>query len=397
MDFKRFFPPAVQAALAYDPPGAWIPRVRRPDTIRLNRGYPFPESVPVAELGQATMALLAEEKDAPFHYLGSPTMGRLPKLLASRSALRGMPVGEGELMVTLGGAQVLDLAAHALLGPDDLVAVEAPTYMEALETFRNYTPHIVSYRVDEGGLDVDALAADLAERSAANRPVPKLLYTIASFHNPTGTTLSLERRRKLLTLAEEYDFLILEDDAYGELAFGEVPVPLKALDTAGRVIYAGSLSKVIAPGFRLGWVHAAKPLVDAMFLFKKDLEAPFAHAVATTYLGSIDFGARVAHLRNAYRERRDLMLEGLRRYMPPAATWTVPQGGYFVWVRIPGVDTGALQEAALEEGVAYVPGQYFYFSPGEGRDYLRLSFSYIPAEKMERGLAILGRLTGGGR
>lgn len=324
-------------------------------------------------------------------------MGRLPGLLASRSAQRGMLVGDGELMVTLGGAQVLDLAAHALLGPDDLVAVEAPTYMEALETFRNYTPHIVSYRVDDGGLDVDALAADLAGRRAANRPVPKLLYTIASFHNPTGTTLSLERRRKLLTLAEEYDFLILEDDAYGELAFGEVPVPLKALDTAGRVIYAGSLSKVIAPGFRLGWVHAAKPLVDAMFLFKKDLEAPFAHAVATTYLGSIDFGARVAHLRNAYRERRDLMLEGLRRYMPPAATWTVPQGGYFVWVRIPGVDTGALQEAALEEGVAYVPGQYFYFSPGEGRDYLRLSFSYIPAEKMERGLAILGRLTGGGR
>jgi 2-aminoadipate transaminase len=397
MDYQRFFPPAIQAALAYEAPGAWMPRVRRADTVRFNRGYPAPELVPVAELSAASAALLAAEGDAPLHYLGSPAMAKLPQLLAARSAQRGMPVGDGELMVTMGGAQVLDLAARILLGPDDLVAVEAPTYMEALETFRNYTPHIIGYRMDEGGLDVTALAADLAARRADGRPLPKLLYTIPSFQNPTGTTLSLARRQHLLALAEEYDFLILEDDAYGELAFGEVPVPLKALDRTGRVIYAGSLSKTVAPGIRLGWVHAAAPLVAAMFAFKKDLENPFAHAVAAHYLGSIDYEARVMQLRAAYRERRDQLVAALQRHMPATATWTEPQGGFFIWVRVPGADTGALLDEALEQGVGYVPGKYCFFGPGEGQEYLRLSFSYLPADEMERGVAILGRVMGGGR
>jgi 2-aminoadipate transaminase len=396
MDFQRFFPPAVRAALGYEAPGAWMPRVRRSDTVPLNRGYPFPESIPVAELGRAAAGLLAEEGDAPLHYLGSSAMERLPHLLAARSAQRGMPVGDGELMGTMGAAQVLDLAAHTLLGPDDLVAVEAPTYMEALETFRNYTPHIIGYPTDEGGLDVAALAADLAARRAGGQPIPKLLYTIASFQNPTGTTLSLARRQQLLALAEAYDFLILEDDAYGELAFGEFPVPLKALDRTGRVIYAGSLSKVIAPGIRLGWVHAAAPLVGAMSVFKKDLENPLAHAIAARYLSSIDYEARVTQLREVYRQRRDLMSAALRRHLPPAATWTEPQGGYFVWVRVPGVDTGALLDLALEQGVGYVPGKYFYFGEGEGREYLRLSFSYVTASDIERGVAILGRVMNGG-
>ncbi|HWI62992.1 MAG TPA: PLP-dependent aminotransferase family protein [Symbiobacteriaceae bacterium] len=397
MDFTRFFPPGVQAALAYEAPGAWMPRVRRSDTVRLNRGYPFPESVPVAELGAAAAALLAEEGDAPLHYLGSPAMAKLPELLAARSAQRGMPVADGELMVTLGGAQVLDLAAHALLGPDDLVAVEAPTYMEALETFRNYTPHIIGYQMDAGGLDVDALAADLAARRAGGRGIPKLFYTIPSFQNPTGTTLSLARRQQLLALAEAYDFLILEDDAYGELAFGEPPVPLKALDRSGRVIYAGSLSKTIAPGLRLGWVHAAAPLVAAMFAFKKDLENPLAHAIAARYLAGADYAGRVAGLRAAYRQRRDWMVAALEGYMPATVTWTVPEGGFFVWVRVPGVDTVARLDEALEQGVGYVPGKYCFFGSGEGQEYLRLSFSYVSAEAMERGVAILGRVMGGGR
>ncbi|HYF92982.1 MAG TPA: PLP-dependent aminotransferase family protein [Symbiobacteriaceae bacterium] len=397
MDFERFYPPAVRAALAYEPPGAWMPRIRRPDTIRLNRGYPFPAAVPVADLGAAAAALLAREGDAPFHYLGSPAMGRLPQLLASRSAQRGMPVGDGELMVTMGGAQAIDLTARILLGPDDLVAVEAPTYMEALETFRNYTPHIISYRMDEDGLDVTALSVDLAARRAAGQPLPKLLYTIPSFHNPTGTTLSPERRRQLLAMAEEYDFLILEDDAYGELAFGEIPIPLKAQDTKGRVIYAGSLSKTIAPGLRLGWVHAAAPLVAAMFCFKKDLENPYVQALAAEYLSTVDYGARVTALRESYRQRRDAMVDALRRHTPPDATWTVPQGGFFVWVWVPGADTVALLEAALDEGVGYVPGKYCFFGSGEGREHLRLSFSYLSPEEMERGVAILGRLMGGRR
>lgn len=391
MDWMRYFPPEVQRALDYEPPGAWIPP-HVPGAVRLNAGYPFPESVPVAGLQRAMVDLLAAEGDRPLHYSGSPAMNRLPQLLAARSAARGMPVGEGELLVTAGAAQVLDLTARALLGPDDLVAVEAPTYMEVLEIFRNYTPHIVSYPVDGSGLVVPALAADLADRRAAGRRLPKLLYTVASFQNPTGATMSLARRQQLLALAEEYDVLILEDDAYGELAFGAVPVPLRAVDQgrANRVIYAGSLSKVVGPGLRLGWATAAAPLVTALSLFKKDLEHPLTQAVTAQYLAGTDFAGRVAGLRVEYRARRDAMLGFLRRYMPAGVTWRVPDGGFFIWLETPGVDAAALLPHALAAGVGYVPGKYFYFEADAGREALRLSFSYLPLEQMERGVAALG-------
>lgn len=340
-------------------------------------------------LADATQNLVIAEGDLPFQYWGSPSMVRLGHLLAERSAARGIAVPQDGLMVTAGAAQALDLAARALLGPEDLVAVEAPTYMEALEMFRNYTDQIIGYPVDQDGLQVEALAADLIQRRREGRPLPKLLYTIASFQNPTGATLSLARRRRLLELAEEFDFLILEDDAYGELSFGQPPVPLKALDRAGRVIYVGSLSKIVAPGIRIGWVVAEPELVTAMRLYKKDLDHPLGWGIAAQYLSGVDMEARVAGLRTAYRQRRDQMLDSLRREMPDGVTWTEPEGGFFVWIRVPGVDTVELLPRALAAGVAYVPGKYFYFGGDEGRECLRLSFSYLPAEDLQRGVALL--------
>lgn len=391
MAFDRFFPPHVRAALAYDPPGSWMPPLP-PGTVRLSAGYPFPAVVPSQDLARVTAELLAEEGDKPLQYLGSQAMASLPGLLRRRMAERSMPLTEQELMVTAGGCQAIDLAARALLADGDMVAVEAPTYMEALEIFRNYTPQIVGYPVDAEGLNVEALAADLAARRAAGRPIPKLLYTIASFQNPTGATLSLERRKALLELAEAYDFLILEDDAYGELAFGEAPPPLKALDTRGRVIYIGSLSKVVAPGLRVGWAAAHPAIIQAMWLYKKDLEAPLSMAVAARYLSQIDLGARVADLRTRYRERRDIAVAALQRHMPAGVRWLVPQGGFFLWLHTPGVDTAALLPRALEAGVAYVPGKYFFFGGDSGREYLRISYSYLSPEEMARGIALLGQL-----
>jgi len=389
VDYSRFFPPAVQKALDYEPPGAWMPPLA-PGVIRLNAGYPFPESVPIQGLVQAARDLTAAEGDLPFQYWGSPSMARLAHLLAERSAARGIQVPEDGLLVTAGAAQAVDLAARALLGPEDLVAVEAPTYMEALEMFRNYTDHIVGYPVDQDGLQVEALAEDLARRQREGLPLPKLLYTIASFQNPTGATLAPARRRRLLELAEAFDFLILEDDAYGELSFGAPPVPLKAMDGTGRVIYLGSLSKIVAPGIRIGWVVAAPELVAAMQLFKKDLDHPLGWGIAAQYLAGVDLEARVAGLRKAYRDRRDLMLESLRREMPDGVSWTEPGGGFFIWIRVPGVDTVKLLPRALAAGVAYVPGKYFYFGEtGQGRDCLRLSFSYLPPEELQRGVALL--------
>ncbi|HYF77633.1 MAG TPA: PLP-dependent aminotransferase family protein [Symbiobacteriaceae bacterium] len=385
------FPPDVARALRYPPPGAWFPPVKQ-GTVRLNAGYPFPASVPAQEIAAATQALVAQELDRPFHYLSSPAMRRLPRLLAARCAERGMESDPESIMVTAGAAQVIDLAARALLGTDDLVAVEAPTYMEALEIFRNYTPHIAGYPVDAAGLNVEALAEDLAGRRSRGERLPKLLYTIASFQNPTGATMSPERRQRLLALAEAYDFIILEDDAYGELGFGSAPIPLRAMDRTGRVIYAGSLSKIIAPGMRVGWAIAHPDLVRAMWNYKKDLEHSFAQAVMTQYLESTDLGARVAWLRQEYGARRDLMLDLLRQYMPEGVTWQEPGGGYFVWVRAAGVDTAAVLPRAVEAGVGYVPGVHFFADGAAGREYLRLSFSFLSPEAMEDGVRILGQV-----
>ncbi|MCL5677228.1 MAG: PLP-dependent aminotransferase family protein, partial [Firmicutes bacterium] len=312
---ERFLAPAALAALAYPAPGAWMPPLP-PGVVRLSAGYPFPDSIPVQELLAAAGDLLASEADAPLHYLGSWAMASLPSLLADRMAHRGMPLESAEILVTSGACQGIDLAARALLGSEDLVAVEAPTYMEALEIFRNYTPHLVAYPVDGWGLDVAALGQDLERRRSQGLPRLKLLYTVASFQNPTGATLSLERRLQLLALAEEYDFLILEDDAYGELSFGPPQPPLKSLDGGGRVAYLGSLSKVVAPGLRIGWLAAPAWLLRAASVFKKDLDHPFAWALTARYLESTDLDSRVDWLRQRYKERRDWLLAALETHMP---------------------------------------------------------------------------------
>jgi len=387
----RFLSPAAREALGYPAPGGWMPPLP-PGVVRLSAGYPFPDSVPVADLEAATCSLLAEEGDLPLHYLGSRSMAALPGLLAARMAGRGMPVQGEELLVTSGACQAIDLAARALLGPDDLVAVEAPTYMEALEILRNYTSHAVSYPVDRQGLDVEAMAADLARRRAHGLPLPRVLYTVASFQNPTGTALTAERRRRLLELAADYDFLVLEDDAYGELAFGSPPPTLKSLDRDGRVVYVGSLSKVVAPGLRVGWLAGPGWLMKAAALFKKDLDHPLGWAVTAQYLNAVDLDRRVATLRQRYAERRDWLLAALERHMPDRVSWSRPEGGFFVWVTLPeGYDSQELLAPALACGVAYVPGRHF-FLPSEakaGARHLRLSFSYLPQGDLERGVALL--------
>ncbi len=390
-DVTNVFPDHVKAALANDPPGAWIPHI--PDgCIRLSAGYPAPSLVPVEQIRAAVSRVVEQEGHLPFQYLGSPRMGKLRHQVRQRLLERGMPVGEDELLITAGGCQAIDLVARALLDAKSLVVVEGPTYMEALEIFRNYTQNILTVPVDEHGLQTDALEEILRERRQAGLATPAFLYTIPSFHNPTGTTMPLARRRRLLELAEEFNFLIVEDDAYGELWFGEQPVPLKALDTAGRVLHIGSLSKVVAPGMRVGWIAGPKPLVSAAAWFKKDLDHPFAEATMAAYLEGVDLAERLSVLRDSYRRRRDWMVQALQQFMPEYVTWHVPEGGFFVWLRVAGADTSSLLEQAIQAGVAYVPGKYFFANPRNGLEYLRLSFSYLEAEAMREGVRRLAEL-----
>lgn len=406
---------AARLATGYPAPGGWQPRLR-PGTARLSAGYPFAGAIPVEELRGTAEAVLRDEGPWPLQYLGSAAMAALGPALARRAAARGLMTLEGPperqcllsnavdyaspgvaatdaLLVTAGSAQALDLAARALLDPGDRVAVEAPTYMEALEILRNHG-EIEAHPVDADGLDVDAFADSLRRRRRAGAPLPRLLYVIPNFQNPTGAVLSLPRRIRLLELSEELDFFILEDDAYGELPFPEVQTPpsLRALEPAGRgrVVHLGSLSKIVAPGLRVGFAIGPRRAIEAMATFKKDLDQPLSQAIAGRYLRDCDLEARIAWLRAAYAGRAQVLLAALGEEMPHGVSWSTPRGGFFVWLELPpGIDTAALLPRAIEAGVSYVPGRHFYWGGDANR--LRLSYSHAEPDDLRRGVAALAR------
>lgn len=391
MNKESFFPKSIKAALQNNPPGEWIPSVPA-NAIRLHSGYPAPLLVPSKELKEAVAQLLDEESDLPLHYIGSPRIDKLKEWVRMRQEVRAMPSNDEEILITAGACQAIDLIARIFLDKDAVVVVESPTYMEALEIFQNYTDQIITVPIDQDGLQTVKLAEMLANRKEKGLTKPSFLYTIPTFHNPTGTTMTEERRRHVLELAEEYDFLVLEDDAYGELGFTNNPKTIKSLDTEDRVLYVGSLSKVVAPGMRIGWVHATDKFIQALFWFKKDLEHPFAQATMATLLENTDFIGRLEALSKTYQGKCQVMLAALEKYLPEVASWFVPEGGYFVWVKIPGVDTEELLAKATEEGVSFLPGKYFFLDQTEGTEYLRLSFSYESEENILKGIQKLGNV-----
>lgn len=389
------FPFSKDISLAFknDPPGQWL--LTLPEgCIRLSSGYPEPVLVPAEAIKSATIRLLDEEQDLPLQYIGSPRIPQLKEAIRQRMAKRGVEMADEELLVTSGACQAIDLISRVLLDDKAVVALESPTYMEALEVFRNYTEQFMNIPVDAKGMDTDRFAEMLANRKREELTLPRILYTIPTSQNPTGTTLTPERRQHLLELAEEFDFLILEDDAYGELAFAEAPKLLKAMDGEnGRVIHIGSLSKVVAPGMRIGWVAGGAELVSTLGWFKKDLNHPFAQSVMASFLEATDFDAHLASLTNAYRAKSTAMIQALEQFMPPSVTWYAPEGGYFMWLQLPGIDTAEMLPHALAAGVSYVPGKHFHLDQ-QRCEYLRLSFSYADAEAIVEGVQKLAEVVG---
>lgn len=391
MLIKYSYASPVERSLSYPAPGAWIPAVPA-NCIRLHAGYPASALVPVQQLRDAATRLFDEERDAPLQYVGSPHAAHLLPQIEGRLRDRGIDTTHNRTLITAGSAQAINLVAQTLLERDSVVIVERPTYMEVLETLHNFTDCVLTVAADADGLCTDELEALLQTRAAQELPLPKLVYTIASYQNPTGATLSAARRTHLLELAERYDFLIAEDDAYGELSFADIPIPLKALDRTDRVIHLGSLSKVIAPGLRVGWVTAHPELVATFERFKKDLSHPITEATVSIFLSQTDWLQRLDSLRSRYRHRRDTMLDALERFMPDCATWTVPDGGYFIWVHLPGIDTAALLQESLTAGVSYVSGRYFHDLGQGGQNDLRLSFSHVDEGQLPVGVETLAEV-----
>ena len=353
---------------------------QRPEVISFAGGLPAPELFDVD--GWRDAFAKAGDDRRNLQYATTEGNPALRGAIAARLTARGLPTTEDDLLVTTGSQQALTLVTTTLVEPGDVVAVEEPTYLAALQCFQLAGARIVPVASDEHGMVPEALA-EVLER---DRPV--LVYVVATFANPSGRTLPAARRQQIAALAEQHDVWVVEDDPYGELRYRGEQVP--ALATYGeKVLYLGSLSKIGAPGLRLGWLRAPRSLMPAAVIAKQaaDLHtSTIDQAAAAVYLTNADLDAHVAGLCAAYRERRDTMIAALPDTVPAGTTWTDPDGGMFVWLRLPGeVDTTEVLKQALAHNVAFVPGAPF-FAANPDPATLRLSFTTNPPEEITEGM-----------
>jgi 2-aminoadipate transaminase len=360
----------------------------RPEVISFAGGLPAPELFDVEGLRTAFDQALSRRT---LQY--APTEGDvdLRDLVADRLTRRGLPTAREDLLVTSGSQQALTLVVTALLEPGAVVAVEEPTYLAALQCFQLADARIVPVAGDEHGMDPAALA-DVIERER-----PELLYLVPTFANPTGRTLSARRRAEIAALADRHGLWVVEDDPYSELRYQGEPVPSLA-SMSDRVLYAGSFSKVGAPGLRLGWLRAPASIMRTLVIVKQaaDLHtSTIDQAAAAAYLKANDLDEHIRGLCAAYRERRDAMIAALPSTAPAGARWSDPDGGMFVWVELPGeVDTSSLITAALARDVAFVPGAPFYATTPD-RSTLRLSFTTNTADEIVEGMRRLATVLRG--
>ncbi len=366
--------------------------VEKGDIISLAGGLPDPQTFPREELADIARQVIINFGEKALQY--APTRGVSYFLEAVREfAVRhGIKVTDDDgIIATVGSQQSLYLIGKALLDKGDIVITEEPAYLGAVQAFKAVGARFATVPIDENGMRTDKLEevlASLRREGLINKV--KFIYTVATCHNPAGTTMPNDRRRQLLELAEQYDLLVVEDDPYRFIMFEEAEAtPIKTIDNSGRTIYLSSFSKILAPGLRLGWAVGPDPIIGKLELLKQpiDLHTPSLPqfiAAEAIKRGVID--RHLPRIRAIYREKRDAMLSALEEHMPESVKWTKPVGGMFVWVWFPeGVNTRELFKKALEKKVAFVPGDAF-FPNGGGENTARLNFSYPPPEKLKEGV-----------
>jgi DNA-binding transcriptional MocR family regulator len=369
------------------------PRQSMSPLFEFGGGYPDPVSFPYEGMIEATAKMMAAEGAQAMTYGDPQGYLGLRELICHKYQLFEMMKATPEnIVVANGSGQALSLAFSAFVDPGDAIIAEAPTFSGSLNTIRRHGPHVLDVPVDDEGIVTDAVRERLETLRRDGRRC-KLIYTIVNFHNPAGPSQSLRRRQELIALAHEFDTLILEDDAYGELRFeGETLPPLYALDRGGRVIRAGTLSKILGAGVRLGWLCAPKDMVPALqsFLFGGGTN-PFMSRVATYFMRD-NMAAHVKRLIGVYHAKRDAMLKGLDEVLQGTdATISRPAGGFFLWIRLPsGTDKQRLAERAVQARIQYTPGPVFYANGG-GEGYIRLAFSYEQPDKCYEGARLLAK------
>jgi len=367
----------------------------RPEVISLAGGLPDTSTFP-SDTYAALMAAIAEEATARALQYG-PTEGfaAATRCIAEVMAAEGMTVDEGELLVTTGGQQVIDLVCKTLVDPGDVIVAEAPTYPGAVPTFCSYEADVVQIEMDADGMRVDELEETLDRLEREGRR-PKFIYTIPNFQNPGGVTLSLPRRERIVRIAHERELLVLEDNPYGLLRYEGEPLPtLYSMDGGQFVIYLGTFSKILSPGIRLGWAAAPRPVLQKMNLGKQAADlcsSSMTQLFVAEYFASGDWREYVSSLSAIYRARRDAMLEALATWFPREAAWTQPEGGLFIWATLPDyIDTTDLLARALSENVAFVPGRAAYLD-GRGGSSMRLNFSGVVEDQIREGVRRIGKV-----
>jgi 2-aminoadipate transaminase len=362
----------------------------QPDIISFAGGLPAPDLFPLREFEEACHHVMQSQGEIALQY--SPTEGHLPlkQYLAETMSRYGIFVEPENILMVNGSQQGLDLIGKLFIDVNSRVLTSRPTYLGALQAWNAYEADYCTVPMDEGGMCVEEIPHQIKDGHK-----PKLVYVLPNFHNPAGTTLSLERREKLVEIARQFDLIIVEDDPYGELRFeGEDITPVFRM-APERTIYLSTFSKTLAPGLRLAWVVAPKPLIARLVQAKQGADlhtGTFVQMVTHDICQSGFLRQHVRTLRRAYRQRRDAMVDSMTEHFPPEVTWTVPQGGLFLWVRASDmINTRDFLPKAVEEKVAYVPGFAFY--PGEegGEHTMRLNFSYSNEETINEGIARLGR------
>jgi 2-aminoadipate transaminase len=366
----------------------------RPEVVSLAGGMPNIADLPLDAVGSTLNQLVLNDGQRAMQYGSGQGEPAIREAICEVMKLEGISAHPDDVTVTVGSQQALDLVTRIFCDPGDVVLCEAPSYVGALGVFRSFQCEVAHVAMDDQGLDPAALRAAIVALRAAGKTI-KFLYTIPNFHNPAGVTQSLERRMEIIEIAAEADLLVVEDNPYGLLGFDAEPTPAMRSLNDDHVVYLGSFSKTFAPGFRIGWVLAPHAVREKLVLAQESatLCPPvFSQFAIASYLSNHDWRGQIKIFREMYRERRDAMLTGLAAHMPAGTSWTVPAGGFFVWVTLPpGLDSHAMLARAVTARVAYVPGTAFY-ADGFGSRYMRLSYCFPTPARIIEGTRRLGEV-----
>ncbi|AAL64105.1 aminotransferase, class I [Pyrobaculum aerophilum str. IM2] len=361
------------------------------DVISFGGGMPDPSTFPVEDIAKIVAYVLEAYPHRALQYGSTEGVMELRQEIAKFSEFfRGIKAKPENVIITVGSQEALELLGRVFIDPGDVVITENPTYLAALQAWRVYQPRLVGIPMDEHGMMVDVLEEKVKQLKAEGARI-KFIYTIPTAQNPSGLTMTQDRRKYLLEIAEKYDLLVVEDDPYSYFLFEQIEVsPIKALDKSDRVIYLSTASKIFAPGFRLGWVIANEEVIKWFNLAKQSLNLNTSNFVQYIFLEGLRRNVvlkNLPHVRDLYKRKRDAMLAALETYMPPGVSWTKPSGGMFIWVTtLQHIDTRELLKIAVTQyKVAFVPGHGFFVDQSV-RNAMRLNFTYPSFEQINEGI-----------